>query len=233
MLLYKGNLGFASLYKEGLGFDSLYKGGLGVASLYKRPKGLVCFTRFTKGVRGVIWGGRGGPSGNVLLRQIRGDVALQRGVRGKEAWPFYRTSSGLRLWWELEEPKKGPKGLIRFTRFTKRGWGLIRFTKGVRELPGGGGAAPVVSSLFESSFCASKSSMCVYLWGLGFGDQRPLSGDKWPGITSTKWTWSVTEAFSPGCLCIPVPLGSKTSVLTRWPRRQSPFSTPDFIRSGI
>ena len=29
----------------------------------------------------------------------------------KEAWPFYRTSSGVRLWWELEEPK-GPKGTV-------------------------------------------------------------------------------------------------------------------------
>jgi len=27
----------------------------------------------------------------------------------KEAWPFYRTISGVRLYWELEEPK-GPKG---------------------------------------------------------------------------------------------------------------------------
>ncbi|KAJ1495674.1 hypothetical protein T484DRAFT_1875478 [Baffinella frigidus] len=27
----------------------------------------------------------------------------------KEAWPFYRTISGVRLCWELEEPK-GPKG---------------------------------------------------------------------------------------------------------------------------
>ena len=27
----------------------------------------------------------------------------------KEAQPFYRTSSGVRLWWELEEPK-GPRG---------------------------------------------------------------------------------------------------------------------------
>ena len=29
----------------------------------------------------------------------------------KEAWPFYRTSSGVRLCWELEEPK-GPEGLL-------------------------------------------------------------------------------------------------------------------------
>ena len=27
----------------------------------------------------------------------------------EEAWPFYRTISGVRLCWELEEPK-GPKG---------------------------------------------------------------------------------------------------------------------------
>ena len=32
----------------------------------------------------------------------------------KEAWPFYRTSSGVRLCWELEEPK-GPKGGTRAT----------------------------------------------------------------------------------------------------------------------
>ena len=29
----------------------------------------------------------------------------------KEAWPFYRTSSGVRLCWELEEPK-GPNGYL-------------------------------------------------------------------------------------------------------------------------
>ena len=28
-----------------------------------------------------------------------------------EAWPFYRTSFGVRLWWELEE-LKGPKGPV-------------------------------------------------------------------------------------------------------------------------
>ena len=34
----------------------------------------------------------------------------------KEAWSFYRTSSGVRLCWELEEPKgpKGPKGLTTY-----------------------------------------------------------------------------------------------------------------------
>ena len=29
----------------------------------------------------------------------------------KEAWPFYRTISGVRLCWELEEPK-GPKSVV-------------------------------------------------------------------------------------------------------------------------
>ena len=28
--------------------------------------------------------------------------------RGKEAWPFYRTISGVRLCWELEQPKGPP-----------------------------------------------------------------------------------------------------------------------------
>ena len=36
----------------------------------------------------------------------------------KEAWPFYRTSSGARLCWELEEPK-GPKG---GDQVKERGW---------------------------------------------------------------------------------------------------------------
>ena len=31
-------------------------------------------------------------------------------VNRKEAWRFYRTCSGVRLCWELEEPK-GPKGV--------------------------------------------------------------------------------------------------------------------------
>ena len=35
-----------------------------------------------------------------------------------EAWPFYRTVSGVRIYWVLEEPK-GPKGLrgFHFTKF--------------------------------------------------------------------------------------------------------------------
>ena len=32
------------------------------------------------------------------------------GVIRKEAWPFYRTISAVRLCWEFEEPK-GPKGV--------------------------------------------------------------------------------------------------------------------------
>ena len=39
------------------------------------------------------------------------DAEARRGsaVIRKEAWSFYRTSSGVRLCWELQEPK-GPKG---------------------------------------------------------------------------------------------------------------------------
>jgi len=37
----------------------------------------------------------------------------------KEAWPFYRTISGVCLWWELEEPK-GPKGLPHLRNATSR-----------------------------------------------------------------------------------------------------------------
>ena len=38
------------------------------------------------------------------------------GVIRMEAWPFYRTISGVRLCWELEEPK-GPKGTL-----STKGW---------------------------------------------------------------------------------------------------------------
>ena len=55
--------------------------------------------------------------GLVNCRQISAPPAeacpeLARYVQGgliSEAWPFYRTSSCVRLCWELEEPK-GPKG---------------------------------------------------------------------------------------------------------------------------
>ena len=38
----------------------------------------------------------------------RSSVHGESDVIRKEAWPLYRTSSGVRLCWELEEPK-GPK----------------------------------------------------------------------------------------------------------------------------
>ena len=38
-------------------------------------------------------------------------VTRMHDVIRKEAWSFYRTSSGVRLCWELEEPK-GPKGMV-------------------------------------------------------------------------------------------------------------------------
>jgi hypothetical protein len=48
----------------------------------------------------------------VLRREWCEHCAVQGGgldVIRKEAWPFYRTSPGVRLCWELEEPK-GPEG---------------------------------------------------------------------------------------------------------------------------
>ena len=57
----------------------------------------------------LLWSGdhpRAKPKDPEALRQARKCVHLP--TRRKEAWPFYRTSSGVRLCWELEEPK-GPK----------------------------------------------------------------------------------------------------------------------------
>jgi len=56
-----------------------------------------------------------GPNSYARLRIPFSRFLPQSSVQGgfdvirKEAWPFYRTSSGVRLCWELEEPK-GPKG---------------------------------------------------------------------------------------------------------------------------
>ena len=43
------------------------------------------------------------------LRSMLADITGGADVIRKEAWPFYRTISGVRLCWELENPK-GPKG---------------------------------------------------------------------------------------------------------------------------
>ena len=47
-----------------------------------------------------------------MLRSVRHTRTVLTGgpdVIRKEAWPFYRTIPGVRLCWELEEPK-GPDG---------------------------------------------------------------------------------------------------------------------------
>ena len=41
---------------------------------------------------------------------------LNLGICRKEAWSFYRTTSGVRLCWELEEAK-GPQGQLRMTGY--------------------------------------------------------------------------------------------------------------------
>ena len=52
----------------------------------------------------------------------------------KEAWSFYRTISGVRLCWELEEPK-GPKGFLctgGLDVIRKEAWPFYRTISGVR-----------------------------------------------------------------------------------------------------
>ena len=75
--------------------------------------------------------GSDGPHPLLPLRTVSGRARLGR--EQKEAWPFYRTISGVRLCWEREEPE-GPKGshLCRLRIFgylgldpPKRGSGLV------------------------------------------------------------------------------------------------------------
>jgi hypothetical protein len=67
-----------------------------------------------------------GPYSSLTLRTLRWREGRKRRFGGtapftqggldvirKEAWPSYRTSSGVRLCWELEEPK-GPKGNFKY-----------------------------------------------------------------------------------------------------------------------
>ena len=51
-----------------------------------------------------LWGPEAGPSTPSIAILCTGGLDVIR----KEAWPFCRTSSGVRLCWEIEEPK-GPK----------------------------------------------------------------------------------------------------------------------------
>ena len=57
--------------------------------------------------------GDGGEGGESARLPLAGSAAILctggPDVIRKEAWSFYRTISGVRLWWELEEPE-GPKG---------------------------------------------------------------------------------------------------------------------------
>ena len=52
-----------------------------------------------------------GNTGKNWDMQVRPAPKSGPDVIRKEAWPFYRTISGVRLCWELEQPK-GPKGLL-------------------------------------------------------------------------------------------------------------------------
>jgi len=73
------------------------------------------------------WGFHPGPFERYLSRVIPGPFEryFSRVVPGpfdvirKEAWSFYRTSSGVRLYWELEEPK-GPSSVRGLSQGTSR-----------------------------------------------------------------------------------------------------------------
>jgi len=53
----------------------------------------------------------------------------------KEAWSFYRTISGVRLYWVLEEPE-GPKGQLTVVSGAVRWEGLMPCRVGVPSQPG-------------------------------------------------------------------------------------------------
>ena len=56
-----------------------------------------------------IWGMGSDDVGLIQSTKAPKPAGLAVDVIREEAWPFYRTSSGVRLCWELEEPK-GPNG---------------------------------------------------------------------------------------------------------------------------
>ena len=72
--------------------------------------------------KGMSWGHVGL---NYNLKDLRGGLNVTR----KEAWSFYRTISGVRLCWELEEPEdlkdltdlKGSRLFLRFLSREGRG----------------------------------------------------------------------------------------------------------------
>ena len=56
-----------------------------------------------------LYGNLSGEQAALAWSRTAASVQGGRYVIRKEAWSFYRTSSGVRLCWELEKPK-GPKG---------------------------------------------------------------------------------------------------------------------------
>ena len=74
----------------------------------------------------------------------------------KEAWPVYRTSSGVRLCWELEEPK-GPKGLTALASMLVR-LGIRNFEDVRCFVPGS------IESNHNVQFRGPKKSRVLEFW---------------------------------------------------------------------
>ena len=116
---------------------------------------------------------QGSPAGHVLQGPPGpGAAILCTGgpdATRKEAWPFYRTISGVRLCWELEEPKGPKKGAP--------GPGPRCVLQGAhgRVLLTRGGVQTLVLflSLSFSSASVSLSALCTWCRVWGFGVQGP------------------------------------------------------------
>jgi len=83
----------------------------------------------------------------------------------KEAWPFYITISGVRLYWVLEEPK-GPKG---------SGFRLHMFQ-------GGSGFRLQVSRVSVQVFRFRVQGSGFRAQGSGFGVRAQVAGCRFPGF---------------------------------------------------
>ena len=84
-----------------------------------------------------------------MLGELKPKGQFAPDVIRKEAWPFYRTSSGVRLCWELEEPK-GPKGSILYAECSVQSLGCQLVTARERE------SSMLTTYWFEESTESSK-----------------------------------------------------------------------------
>jgi len=96
-----------------------------------------------------------------------------------EAWPFYRTSSGVRLCWELEEPK-GPKGFkIGRCRAPRDGWRWPPSAPCLRDQPCLEAVPRNSSEVFLHAVLVSKTKAFAHRFGSALC--RLSRGCRWAG----------------------------------------------------